>query len=146
MLTRLLLLLLLGSIAGCATTPDLPPVGTHLRDYDPGAIVAIGQPIPLAKFTVQEQGHLLCTAESGQLEAFIIAAQSNSEALKACSGTVAQLEVENRGLVAAGRAAEREAELFRQYAIDTGRDCRWITAGAGAAGGFLALVLGIGTL
>lgn len=146
MLTRVLLLLLIGSIAGCAASPELPPVGTHFRDYDPGPIVAIDQPIPLAMFEVHPQGGMLCTAETGQIEAFIIAAQSNSEALEACSGTVTQLEVENRALVAAGRLAEREAELFRRYAIDTGRDCRWITAGAVGASGFLMLVLGLRSL
>ena len=130
---------------GCATT-ELPPAGTYLRDYDDSEPTTIPAALPLQQFEVSDQGELICTAQKAEMLMFIEGAKSNSKALNACSSTVAQLEVEKSALLASGRAAERESELFRQYAIDTGRECRWIQAGALGATGFLAVVLGIGAL
>jgi len=146
MWTRVFLIASLLSISACAAV-DIPEVGTTLRDMDRGEGLVLDPAVELPEFQVEE-------SESGQIcivrghepefDAYTAACQANSEALEDARRGVAYLNQENGWLLAAGRAAEESAELYRGWAVSESNRCRLVTAGAGAAGGFLLLVLGLG--
>lgn len=145
-----LLIVLLALTSACAAI-DVPEVGRDLRDYQAREPIEHAQAIPLPKGegVVGEietvHGPAACVPEA-ELDRYTAACQANTEALEARTRGVVALERENAALLAAGRAAEAQAELFRGLYVDEANHCRWVTAGAGAAGGFLLLVLGIGSL
>ena len=144
-MTRALLIALSLSISACASV-DVPEVGRQLRDYQRESLT-LDQPVTIAgelEFEVVEGQLCALEGQDAALDAYTAACEANSEALEAAGRGVARLNDENAALLYAGQAAEAQAELWRGMYVDEANRCRLITAGAGAAGGFLLLVLGLG--
>lgn len=89
---------------------------------------------------------MACTENRFALEALIIAAQANTEALKEMIAAYQHSNREAAALLYAGQAREEQADRLRSLYMAEARHCRIIQAGAAAGGGLLLLLFGVAAL
>lgn len=139
---------------GCASPRfDAPPIGDDLRAYAPAPAADPIELIPIdppaAAGVCQFDGApavCLLPGEFDKLAILVEAARANTEAARHLHGALRATERERDQLLAAGQAAEAQAELFRALYLGERNAARFRQLlGAGVAGAAL-LVLTAGAL
>lgn len=152
---RAWLILLAGLTAGCASSPELPDPSTELRDYEPEEVSNAAGVVPLPDVQVetieagtelQQTVNALDRENSIRFVQYLEAAEANAETLEALIEVVGHLLDENRYLLATGRAAERQSEIFLQLYAGEVQSCRFVRLGAYGAAGLSFLFLGAAAL
>lgn len=137
---------------GCASPRfDAPPIGDELRAYAPSEAAPALELIPIdppaaAGVCELDGAPAVCLrpAEFDKLAILVEAARANTEAARHLHGALRATERERDALLAAGQAAEGQAELFRALYLGERNALRFQQLlGLGAAGTALLILTGV---
>lgn len=150
---RILLLASIALIAACAATPELPPVSRELRDYQLQQDDTELQALEVGEIPQAQQGTLngqpadcFAPEDSDALASMGVAYHTNLEAFTELERAYHARHAEAAALLAAGRAAEEQAAVYRALYLAETRQGRLIQLATAGAGGLVLLVLSAGAL